>query len=125
MNTTTPKDAEALLLAFANMLNEFYGPEDDGNMASPAPEPSATRQAGLEFDLAPESKQADQPSGRGPWEDIDITKKMGVSIQVMPELYKKMIWLTENVPQMSHQKLTRMGLEAEVERLLERHYRPE
>jgi hypothetical protein len=127
MSRNTTKDPQALLMAFASMLNDFYGSDADNTTARPAPAsaPSASPQAGLEFDSPLAKRSALPPPSEGPWEQIEVLKEMGVTIQVQPDLYKKMIWLTENVPQMSRQKLTRMGLEAEVERLLTLHYRPE
>lgn len=126
MPRTAQKDPEALLLAFANMLNEFFDSDADDTPESPIPAPSPPQPAGPEFDATAEVKQtAPSRSAAGPWEEFDVRKKMGVNLQVPPDLYKKMIWLTENLPQMSHLKLARMGLEAEVERLLSLHYRPE
>lgn len=126
MARITQKDPEALLLAFANMLNEFYGIDADDIPESPGPALSPPQQAGLEFNAKAEVKPAaPSQSAAGPWEEFDVRKKMGVNLQVPPDLYKKMIWLTENLPQMSHLKLARTGLEAEVERLLSLHYRPE
>jgi hypothetical protein len=125
MRRTTTKDPEALLMAFASMLNDFYGSDADDSVTNPAPAPSAPAQTGLEFDSTPVKTTTISTPSEGPWEKIEVRKEMGVTIQVQPELYKKMIWLTENVPQMSRQKLTRMGLETEVERLLALHYHPE
>lgn len=112
-------------MAFASMLNDFYGSDSDNATASAAPAPTAPQQAGLEFDSTPAKSAVSPDFSDGPWKKIEVHKEMGVTIKVQPEVYKKMIWLTENVPQMSHQKLTRMGLEAEVERLLTLYYRPE
>ena len=126
MSDTVTKDPEALLRAFAGMLNEFYGNDADDTPERLAAAPLAPQQAGLEFDSTVEALAANASrTGAGPWEAYDVQKKKGVNLQVPPDLYKKMIWLTENVPKMSHLKLARMGLEAEVERLLSLHYRPE
>jgi hypothetical protein len=124
-SSTATKDPAALLRAFASMLNDFYGGDADDTTGSPPPAPTAPQQAGLEFESTPTKHAASPAFSEGPWMKIEVHKEMGVTIKVQPEVYKKMIWLTENVPQMSHHKLTRMGLEAGVERLLTLHYRPE
>lgn len=58
---------------------------------------------------------------RKPWEAVGKQGK-GVTIKTSAELYAKMKWVTENVPQMSIQKIVRQGAEAEADRLIAEHY---
>lgn len=114
MSSTISKDPKEVLLAFASLVNEFYGSDTQSQQDPQAP--SALEENGGPGSLRYES---------GPWDAYEVHKKMGVNLQVEPGLYKKMTWLTENLPKMSLQKLAKMGLEAEVDRLLALHYRPE
>ncbi len=59
-----------------------------------------------------------------PWEDLTGIIPKGLNLPMPPALYAKMLWLTNNVPKMSLQKIARAGAEAEADRLIALHYKP-
>lgn len=77
---------------------------------------------------APETPPAPAPQPAAPkakpWEDLSHGSK-GLNLPMSAELYAKMRWCTQNIPQMSLQKLARMGAEQICDQLIAKHYKEE
>lgn len=63
-------------------------------------------------------------SSPGPWEDLTDVLPKGLNLPMSPALYAKMLWITNNVPKMSLQKIAKAGAEAEADRLIALYYKP-
>lgn len=63
-------------------------------------------------------------TGKLPWNDVTGLLPKGMNLPMSPTLYAKMLWITNNVPKMSLQKIARAGAEAEADRLIALHYKP-
>lgn len=71
-------------------------------------------------EVTPQRRKEDQADT--PWSDLTGVMPKGLNLRLDPELYTQMVWLTNNVPKMSLQKIVMAGLRAEVERMLDQHY---
>ncbi len=58
-----------------------------------------------------------------PWEDLSAGAK-GLNLPMSAELYAKMVWVCDNVPRMSLQKIAKQGAEELCDRLIAQHYKP-
>jgi hypothetical protein len=72
--------------------------------------------------MAPEASDdvADAPK---PWEDLSAGAK-GLNLPMSAELYAKMVWVCDNVPRMSLQKIAKQGAEELCDRLIAQYYKP-
>ena len=59
-----------------------------------------------------------------PWDNLSGVMPKGLNLPMHPALYVKMVWLTENLPKMSLQRLAKQGTEELVDRLIAEHYKP-
>lgn len=62
-----------------------------------------------------------------PWAqyvDANPTKKRSTSLILSPTLHAKMLWVVNNVPKISQQKLIQAGAEAEADRLIALYHKP-
>ena len=83
-----------------------------------APEPVKTPPA-------PE-KQPQRSKKLAPWEIAsDDVKPKGLNFPMAGKLYAKMLWLTENLPKTSFQKLVLEGTTQYVDKLIAEHYEPD
>jgi len=58
-----------------------------------------------------------------PWDDANPKVPVGFNFRMDQRLHAKAVWLCENVPAMSQQKLYRMAVEEKIEELLKKHYK--
>jgi hypothetical protein len=72
----------------------------------------------------PRERRKTDPGAPLPWNNDEYLPDLpkGQNLMLHPELYAKMKWLTRNVPQLSLQKIIKVGTETEVQRLLDEHY---
>lgn len=121
-------DADAVLFAFAKILDDYFAAPEADAVASPA---GHAQQMLHLSEGEPEPAPVPAPvmnlpvPVNGPWDAIEVLKRMGINVQVEPDMYKKMVWLTQNVPQLSLQKIVKRALAAEVDRMVVAYYRPE
>lgn len=69
-------------------------------------------------DLTPKRKQ--KPA---PWDDSNPKVPVGFNFRMDQRLHAKAVWLCENMPAMSQQKLYRMAVEEKIEELLKKYYK--
>ena len=67
---------------------------------------------------APKRKQ--KPA---PWDDANPKVPVGFNLRMDQRLHAKAVWLCENMPAMSQQKLYRMAVEEKVDELLKKYYK--
>jgi len=76
---------------------------------------------------SPDVPIADRPSKRkpkpAPWDDANPKVPVGFNFRMDQRLHAKAVWLCENMPAMSQQKLYRMAVEEKVEELLKKYYK--
>jgi hypothetical protein len=58
-----------------------------------------------------------------PWDDANPKVPVGFNFRMDQRLHAKAVWLCENMPAMSQQKLYRMAVEEKIEELLKKYYR--
>ena len=58
-----------------------------------------------------------------PWDDANPKVPVGFNFRMDQRLHAKAVWLCENVPAMSQQKLYRMAVEEKIEELLKKYYK--
>ena len=104
------------------------------NQTSPyltEPDDTARRQA-ITNHTAPARTTADvptpdQPPKRkqkpAPWDDANPKVPVGFNFRMDQRLHAKAVWLCENMPAMSQQKLYRMAVEEKIEELLKKYYK--
>lgn len=140
MTTTESSTPEDVLHAIAELLDKYRDQNRrhaDAANAEAALCPITHEQAVLplyavddaqaEEDTAPAPKAATDleiRSSPGPWEDLTGVLPKGLNLPMSPALYAKMLWITNNVPKMSLQKIAKAGAEAEADRLIALHYKP-
>lgn len=67
---------------------------------------------------APKRKQ--KPA---PWDDANPKVPVGFNFRMDQRLHAKAVWLCENMPAMSQQKLYRMAVEEKIDELLKKYYK--
>ena len=58
-----------------------------------------------------------------PWDEANPKVPVGFNFRMDQRLHAKAVWLCENMPAMSQQKLYRMAVEEKVEELLKKYYK--
>jgi len=58
-----------------------------------------------------------------PWDDANPKVPVGFNFRMDQRLHAKAVWLCENMPAMSQQKLYRMAVEEKIEELLKKYYK--
>lgn len=58
-----------------------------------------------------------------PWADAHPKVTIPFTMRLPEELHAKLTWLKENLPNTSIQKIVRIAIEKEVEKLLQEHYK--
>ena len=87
--------------------------------ATPAPPPAA-----VEKTAPPAGKEGAAPEKPFPWEDLSGISETNLLYKIPPEVVAKMDWVCNNVPKMNKQRIVRDGVLAELNRLIDLHYKP-
>ena len=58
-----------------------------------------------------------------PWDDANPKVPVGFNFRMDQRLHAKAVWLCENMPAMSQQKLYRMAVEEKIDELLKKYYK--
>lgn len=70
----------------------------------------------------PESMPKRKPK-TAPWDDANPKVPVGFNFRMDQRLHAKAVWLCENMPAMSQQKLYRIAVEEKIEELLKKYYK--
>lgn len=118
MTLPKPKNAEEFLDALTAMIVAYNQSPGEDDLQDPQQEAEAVSAHNAESGTTalPEDQRA-------PWEDIEGVMPKALSLPMSPALYAKMLWITNNVPKMSLQKIAKAGAEAEADRLIALHYK--
>jgi hypothetical protein len=105
MTETKPNDAEAVLHAFADTLNDYFSAkyeeaarDDGGDLIPPRPLDSAP---------TPASPAASDTRNTQPWTDLTGVAETNLLYKIPPDVVAKMDWVINNVPRMSRQRIVR------------------
>lgn len=120
MNVTKPRTAEEFMAALAALLDAYNEPHD----AEEGVEEVQRVQVDADEQESQEVRSARTGDDMRPWEDVTGVSSKGLNLPMSPALYAKMLWITNNVPKMSLQKIAKAGAEAEADRLIALHYKP-
>ena len=69
------------------------------------------------------TKTAKRKQKPAPWDDANPKIPVGFNFRMDQRLHAKAVWLCENMPAMSQQKLYRMAVEEKIEELLKKYYK--
>lgn len=84
------------------------------------PPGQSTPEAFVEAANAPASAQNGKSAP--PWADAHPKVTVPITLRLPEELHSKLTWLKEHMPNTSIQKIVRIAIEKEVEKLLHEHY---
>lgn len=139
-DTSRRTDKEALRIMMELLIEHFQQDQEDEAAALGEEEADVTEHGqvalplaligtdtGDEEEPAPLAPQAYAGTGEAaptPWEaylDEDPTKKRSTSLIMSKTLRAKLLWVVDNVPKISQQKVIHAGAEAEADRLIALH----
>lgn len=86
-------------------------------------EPHETVSAHTAPHVAIPDQQPKRKPKAAPWDDANPKMPVGFNFRMDQRLHAKAVWLCENMPAMSQQKLYRMAVEEKVEELLKKYYK--
>jgi hypothetical protein len=120
MTVPKPKTAEEFLEALTAMMVAYNQQPAEDDLQDPQ------HDAGVLHVQNAQAVSTALPEGqRAPWEAIDGVMPKALNLLMPPALYAKMLWITNNVPKMSLQKIAKIGAEMAADKLIAEHYKPE
>ena len=104
-----------------NHIQPYYTVADDTTSRHAMQDHTALTQTVL-----PTANLETSPKGKpktAPWDDANPKVPVGFNFRMDQRLHAKAVWLCENMPAMSQQKLYRMAVEEKIEELLKKYYK--
>lgn len=144
MTDTKRRTDKEALLALTELLIKHLQQDEEGEETAPddaEASPAGHQQVALQHtrtadhdgageEAAPARTQEHNGSGEAaaaPWEaylDADPAKKTPTSLIMSNTLRAKLLWVVDNVPKISQQKVMQAGAEAEADRLIALYHKP-
>nr|WP_315256604.1 hypothetical protein [uncultured Duganella sp.] len=142
MTDTIRLSAEDIARALTKLLINYHKqevesqgtvPDDEGKLADTEQSAPLLLENADEDDAQPDPFHEPTVSGRhtgadglagAPWENTTGLMPKALNLPMSPVLYAKMLWITNNVPKMSLQKIARMGAEMAADKIIAEHYKP-
>lgn len=133
MSDTMRLSAEEIARALTKLLIGFHeqdaeqqaaAHDDEANTSAPG-QIALPLQNSIDADGAQQGSMNQSGQTGAPWEILDGVVPKGLNLPMSPALYAKMLWITNNVPKMSLQKIARMGAEMAADKLIAEHYKPD
>ncbi|ABO60594.1 hypothetical protein LA345_38905 (plasmid) [Burkholderia vietnamiensis] len=87
---------------------------------TPNPMPTAEKPAKAPKTASPGNRKAE----RKPWDEYLPTEAKGFTTKFDPELHAKLVWITENVPKMSIQKIVKAAVAEFADKTIAERYKP-
>lgn len=104
-----------------NHTEPHYTVTDDTTSRPTTPDHTSSAQSALVAASSESSSKRKQKTA--PWDDTNPKVPVGFNFRMDQRLHAKAVWLCENVPAMSQQKLYRMAVEEKIEELLKKYYK--
>lgn len=122
MSNENLQSADALLQAFAGMLNDYFCEEQPSKNLGTVLDVSSEAQEVLIDEVYPHTSAV---SDEAPWDDLTgLAAETNLLYKMPPEVTAKMNWVIDNIPRMSKQRIVRNAVNAELERLIGMYHRP-